>query len=441
MHVLRHSLLAAALVSGCAASALAQIPTAGLTAHWKFDETGTTQIATDSTANGHDGTLTNGASWTSGKLNGAVLLDGVDDVVVVSNTAGLQGSAFAISAWVKYTATDTSGGDVANMGDSYGLRVQPNGTVKAYFFKGGGVWPNSLSTATTNDGTWHHIVGQYDGSTLAVYVDGVQSGTPTAVSGAIVYALGPNFLLGQNGQGGTNHNFHGSIDQVRVYNRALTPAEIQALYGEAPVNTTTFKVLEWNIRKGRATDNGDSVLNFTVADFIKNTANADVAMLSAVQNLTEAGLIRDRLNANDPNGPWKMHYEKAVNPANGEGQAIYARFPMSQNPADLDFLEVSCPNATENQVIVHAVVTIGGLPINFFAIDQQHLSGNSAVRECQANAFRDWANSKPGARVVAGDFNATPGDLGITTWLTPPSPHPASEGFTDGWATAPTKSG
>jgi endonuclease/exonuclease/phosphatase family metal-dependent hydrolase len=417
-------LLSVALVGLSAGFLWAQIP-AGPLAHWKLDETGANTTAADSSGNAHNGTVAN-PTWTAGRIGGALSFDGANSVRVSGATV-LEGPSYAISAWVKYTQTDTSGGDVVSMGDNYGLRVQPDGSVKTYFYAGTSIgYRMAVSTGVnTKDGQWHHIVGQYGGGALQVYVDGVKRGD-VPYSNPVVYAQGADMYLGRHGNGGTNHDFFGSIDQVRVYGRALTSADVMALLAEGGAAT---KVLTWNLRKGRATDNSDSIATFAVADWIKNTAQADILLLSAVENDLEAKSIQDRLNSGG--GTWDRYWKKSSNAS--EGQAILSRYPMPSANGERAFHEVSCPNATENQVIVKAVVTVNGSPINVFAVDQQDGSSAGSVRQCQAQDFITWAGQFSQPRIIAGDFNSVPTDAGITTWT--------SSGYSDAWANAVSKIG
>ena len=430
MHKIRGSLGTGLVFGGLtialtAALLRAQIPTGPL-AHWKLDETGSNTTAADSSGNNHPGVVLN-PTWTPGRIGGALSFDGANHVRVTGAPA-LEPTAFAVSAWVNYSLTDTSGGDVLSMGDNFGLRVQPDGAVKTYFYGGTivGYRIAQSTTVNTRDGQWHHIVGQYNGSVLQVYVDGIKR-DEKSFSDPIVYGLGTDLFLGKHGNGGGNHDFKGLIDQVRLYNHALSSSDIAALVAEG--GSTTVKVLTWNLRKGRATDNSDSIATFAVADWISGTAQADILLLSAVQNDAEAMAIQDRLNVGG--GTWNRYWKKSSD-AN-EGQAILSRYDMPSLNGERDFHEISCPNDTENQVIVKAVVNVNGQPLSVFAVDQQHGGSAGLVRQCQAQAFTTWAAQFPQPRIVAGDFNAVPGDQGITTWT--------SAGYADGWINAISKVG
>ena len=227
-------------------------------AYWKFDE-GSGTAAADSSGNGHNGTLTGGASWrTDGATSTAVTFGGDGQHVRIPNPSALlqPTNTYAISAWVSYTTTDSNGGDVASMGDSYLLRVRPSGDVGTFIYNGT-TWVGAETTGlNTKGGLWHHIIGQYTGSAMQVYVNGILR-RETTVSAPIVYGLAPDFIIGQNGQGGSVHSFVGGIDEVRVYNQALTVSEIEALTLASPASAYSH----WKFDETSGTTASDSTIH------------------------------------------------------------------------------------------------------------------------------------------------------------------------------------
>jgi endonuclease/exonuclease/phosphatase family metal-dependent hydrolase len=201
-----------------------------------------------------------------------------------------------------------------------------------------------------------------------------------------------------------------------------------------PPPAVSVKVLTWNIQKGTATDGSDSITDNSIAGFISAFTQADVLLLSAVETENEALTIASQLHAADMTKTWSVQWAKASD-AN-EGQAIITHHDIVEGSKDS--FEKSCPNDTENQVIVTATVRISGIDVNFFAVDQQHDDpgiDRSAVRQCQAQAFIAWADDVRFAQphIVGGDFNAS-SDVGITTWT-------SSGGYFDGWTQAAAKNG
>jgi hypothetical protein len=208
--------------------------TTGLVGYWKFDDgSGTTTV--DSSGSGNNGTLNGGTRWTSGLFGSALDFDGVNDYVDCGANTSLDITAkVTLSAWVK---TRDSGNSQYNpfvgKGDtSYALQHQ-NGNNIEFFIYDAGAWPYARMTGVTSsfNGTWHHVAGTYDGSELKVYVDGLLRGT-TAHTGAIAtstYAVS----MGRNSQQTTRY-YEGLIDEVRIYNRALSASEIAYLADVTP---------------------------------------------------------------------------------------------------------------------------------------------------------------------------------------------------------------
>jgi len=82
-------------------------------------------------------------------------------------------------------------------------------------------------SANVNDGQWHHVAGVYDGSRIYLYVDGVEDVSEPATGS--INTNNFNVLIGENAEL-TGRTFHGMIDDVRIYHRALTADDIQAIY-------------------------------------------------------------------------------------------------------------------------------------------------------------------------------------------------------------------
>ena len=415
-------------------------------AHWKLDESDGSASAQDS-AGANTGAVSDAQAWTTaGRVDGALTFSGSTNVTVASPTTTpaarslqpLQG--FAISAWVKADATGPNGGEIATMGDSYALRVQPNGNVKTFFHDGTTWRSQTASVDVLGDAQWHHLVGQYDGTTLEIYVDNVRFDGPDYPGATINYAgRGTSFRLGQHGNGSALYGLTGTIDQVRVYGRALTAAEIATLSQESgggpvdPPTVTTFTVLTWNVHKCRDTSFSQTKSCARTAQDIQ-AVHPDVVLLSAVHTAQDASDIAAALGWPAP------HYGSTA--PDKEGQAIISRFPMDrsgdQYPPLVHLVHVD--GATEDQVIVRATLNVAGRKVHFFAIDQDHQF--PAARTGQANQFRAWAwayKTDGLPMIVAGDFNTETGN-GIAEWLVKPDPAQINEAFFDDWTRAESTS-
>ena len=211
-------------------AALAIIPPPELLAHWKLDETsGTT--ASDSLGS-HDGTLTNGPSWDTGTIDGALSFDGNNDVVIVADDPALDIQyAITMSAWIRPNATGTQyimRKAEFNATNGYELSLSTSGKV---FFR-----LNQQSSANTyridstsdypTDGTsWMHIAASYDGVIQRLYINGVEE-----ASQAASITIGSNNTdLSLGGQVDGTQVIDGMIDDARLYPGALPAAEIAAL--------------------------------------------------------------------------------------------------------------------------------------------------------------------------------------------------------------------
>ena len=199
-----------------------------LVGHWKFDEDGGTSAA-DASGNGNHGAIS-GATWTTGKAGGALQFDGGDDYVGVGNGPSLNlAGLITIAAWVKPTITDGLRDIVA-----HGYTLSPNAAVFLRINAGKyeiGSWNGknhftSFSIPSGDVNNWVHLAGVFDGVAWRLYRNGVQVSALNDATGAVT--VNANWAIGSRGTG-TERFFQGSIDEVRIYNRALSAAEIQAL--------------------------------------------------------------------------------------------------------------------------------------------------------------------------------------------------------------------
>jgi Domain of unknown function (DUF4082)/Concanavalin A-like lectin/glucanases superfamily/Fibronectin type III domain/Viral BACON domain/Bacterial Ig domain len=195
---------------------------------WGFDETtGTT--AADSSGQNNTGTITNATHSAAGKFGGALSFNGTNSWVTVPDANSLDlTTGMTLEAWVQPTA-------LGSLWRTVILKEQPSSLIYA-LYAGDGLGRPATDVFTTSDrgfsgptaltlNTWVHLAATYDGTTQRLFVNGVQVAT-LATTGAIRASTGVLRIGGNNSW--TNEWFAGLIDEVRVYNRALTAAEIQA---------------------------------------------------------------------------------------------------------------------------------------------------------------------------------------------------------------------
>lgn len=218
--------------------------TSGLVLDLELDDnTGTTPC--DSSSSNLPGLFHGGVTWATGvnryRGTSAVSLDGSTGYITVADAGGaLQPGAgsFSVSAWVKLPSIPSGYVSVAgkwNTGTSvrYVLQITPSGFVQAYTQGAFGPANNAVGAVNVADGSWHMVVLTIDGSNQANLVTSAwwDGGNQTSASGAIGdCSPGGSFYIGQDANGGSF--FPGFIDQVTVYNRALSGTDIANIYAQ-----------------------------------------------------------------------------------------------------------------------------------------------------------------------------------------------------------------
>ena len=224
-------------------------------AHWQMNDgqdtattcNGTTSVVKDSMTNlsvgqaGNPGRLVNPdaspattSMWSEGKYGCGISFDGVDDYVSVGNGASLN-SAKTISAWIKTNSHDTSQSIFQKKqsdtgGQYYNLSISSADNIAFYVngaIAGNGIYSSADSIVI---GSWHHVVGTYDGSVLKLYIDGVSAATNVNLvagdysnSDSAFIGVHPNLVA---------QKFNGLIDDVRIYNYALTATQVKTLFNQ-----------------------------------------------------------------------------------------------------------------------------------------------------------------------------------------------------------------
>jgi len=209
---------------------------------WRFEE-GSGTTTSDSSGSGNTGTLVNGPTWTTGQLDGALSFDGVDDYIDIG-ALNIQGSAMTLSAWF---ITDTLSGcgmriaakatDGSEQGHTWMLSLcdSSGSKLRARLKTNGNTDTLIASSGTISSNTWTHAVFTYDGSTMRLYKDAQDVGS-MAKSGTIdTNSVGA--AIGRNGEDA--QHWKGKIDEVHIYNRALSVQEVSDLYQSGLTPDTT----------------------------------------------------------------------------------------------------------------------------------------------------------------------------------------------------------
>ena len=222
----------------------------GLVAWYKLDE-GSGVAIVDSSGLGNDGWTTGCGfpfpTWTAGVVGEAMQFAAASsNCVQVNETPTLElAGSWTVSAWVDLSS-------VPPAGQAYAVVIKPNaasqhnyslwadhgfvdgaaggtGWAIAFTDPGGVEWFAEISTGLAI-GTWVHVAGTWDGSTLALYVDGAIAATtvPGGVPSATAYLTGGTSLLGRNEC--CAQFLDGALDEVRIYDRPLDASEVTVLH-------------------------------------------------------------------------------------------------------------------------------------------------------------------------------------------------------------------
>jgi hypothetical protein len=198
----------------------------GLVGWWKFDE-GSGTVAYDSSGNGNDGNLTNGPTWTTGKIGGALNFDGEDDLVTINGNWPSTNSPRTISVW--FYTINTHNGNIFTFGDGarnntrFSVLTNYGGNGNLYFCGQG----NDASFGSMTFNQWRHLSVIYSSNLITAFVDNQLSANVSKnlnTDGSMPLIVGSNSLTRDD------EFFSGKIDDVRIYDRALSAEEVQALY-------------------------------------------------------------------------------------------------------------------------------------------------------------------------------------------------------------------
>ena len=189
------------------------------------------ETTSDGSGNGHVGTLYGAPTFTTGRTAGGLAFDGVDDYVDCGAGAGLDITGqITVAAWVNTNGVGNGQHNpLVTKGDrTYALKHGPDSSISFFIYDPVAKWQVAeQSVSDTFNGQWHHLAGTYDGNDVKLYIDGVEQDSHPFV-GTINNLVFP-LHIGHNAQE-TDRFYDGTIDEVRIYSRALSPAEIQALH-------------------------------------------------------------------------------------------------------------------------------------------------------------------------------------------------------------------
>ena len=219
----------------------------GLLAHWSFDETNGT-VLHDSSGNDINGTLHGFSNpWSPGRVGGAFRFDGVDDYISFNGASQLDDiRPISFSGWFKLDQNGR-GYVIAKrcLGTGY-WRMFASAQSKSWLIrKSTGNVPSVTTTSPTSYFQWQHIVmtwnGLLGGTNSKIYLDGTLVGNVTRNSGSgdLVSDVGNLFTIGNRPQNDSSY-FKGWMDDFRIWERVVTPNEVQQLFMGVPDENATI---------------------------------------------------------------------------------------------------------------------------------------------------------------------------------------------------------
>ncbi len=204
----------------------------GLVGWWPLDGD-----ASDRSGNNNSGTWygTSTTRYASGKVGQAGQFNGVSDYIDVGNAASVNiNGPFTVGAWVNFPDYTHAGGFVSKCSGygtamSYTLRLSNDAHVFLQSSNGTVFSPyNTYNASANNNNAWLYFVGVFDGTKSYLYLNGSLVNTQTGFP--VPQIISGDLLIGRVYTGDTTSWFSGMIDDARIYNRALSAAEIQAIY-------------------------------------------------------------------------------------------------------------------------------------------------------------------------------------------------------------------
>lgn len=290
----------------------------GLIGYWKMDEAGIDnegETITDSSGNNRTGTLggdnstgDNGSGMdctATGKHGTGCSFDGTDDYISLSPHYTPNSNSFTVASWINLdSAAAASANVLAIFGNDqntpfFGYQPSVNRlhSLRQYSTSSQNVSSTTMTT-TLADSSWHHVAMSVDQTTYQVtfYVDGALVSSHSIGTEGYTHSNGALQKLGNSFLAGST-DWQGSLDEMRLYNRALSPDEVQALYSFAP-----GPVAHWNFDEGSgstAYDSSGNTNNITLTngvqwdtgkfgDAVKLDGTDDYITSSAITGLSTA---------------------------------------------------------------------------------------------------------------------------------------------------------
>jgi len=325
----------------------------GLVGHWKMDETSSPSV--NSSGNSNDLTWNRNVSSAIGKFSSGMNFDGFGDYAeAATDVLDVGTNSVSLATWIKASNTSaqpfiidsrsTWGGTLAGITLSttatthYATIRLADGAIGPYEFAG---------TTSILDDEWHHVVGviDRDQKKVFIYVDGQLQGNHDLNSalGSLSGSTAMHFGLKGTADSATNA-LNGTLDETRIYNRALKPDEVEKLYRFAP-----GPVGYWKMDEGSGTSTADSSGNGYTATIV-NSPSWDVGKYGSSLNFDS---LSDYMTVNNvPVG----NYDWTI--------SAWTKFPLANNGSWRTMLR---NGGSHHHIIVQSDGQLGTYSPSFFS--------------------------------------------------------------------------
>ena len=219
-------------------------PSDGLVGHWPLD--GNSGAVSD-VAGGNDGTVQGSPQrGVTGVYETAAVSFGTsaDDYVEVPNADALRPAELSFGGWFR-TDSGANSQTVVQKADTrygeagYAVDIQTANSLRAHVAVESGQASVNPWGVAIQDGQWHHVVCTWDGDTMVIYLDGEEVDRDGSQSGRVVHSDRPLYIgYGDNGYA-SYYDMDGAIDDIRVYDTALTPDQVGTLYTDGDTTSST----------------------------------------------------------------------------------------------------------------------------------------------------------------------------------------------------------
>ena len=208
--------------------------TTNLIGYWKCNEdswNGTANEVKDSSGNARHGVRSgNATTAASGVLGRCGTFDGAGDYVTTGTMSDLSNTkAVSVQCWVKELSADDykTERQQLKLNQCFVMDIGRSASPTPHFVVCTDTWILSPAGTDISGGSWHHLVGTYDGSYVRIYVDGSEVGTGTAQTNSLYTNTGNGVMIG-----GLDASYlaNGNIDEIAVWSRVLSGAEVTTLY-------------------------------------------------------------------------------------------------------------------------------------------------------------------------------------------------------------------